>query len=173
MSAREFDLAAANGEAKQRLVTSLRGKGAHLSYEDAVRDFPARLINTRPDHVPYTFWHQLEHIRIAQLDMLRYIADPQYVSPPWPAGYWPDTHATADESAWKKTIAAYYADLEELITLIEDPSCNVLAPVSHMEDRSIMRSALVLVDHTAYHVGEFVMARQILGEWKSELSRSV
>lgn len=164
-----FDLEAANAEAGVRLVSALRGKGAHLGFDEAIRDFPAKLMNEKPNHVPYSFWHQLEHIRIAQWDMVNYIEDPSHRSPDWPAGYWPAHDATADPAAWNKTIALYHSDLEELIALIENPTTELLAPVLHMENRSIMRSAMLVVDHTAYHVGEFVMARQILGHWKSML----
>ena len=160
----------ANQEARTRLVYSLRGKGAHLSFEEAVHDFPARLINEKPPHVPYSFWHQLEHIRISQWDMIRYIQDPAYQSPPWPSGYWPDQSAAADRASWQQTIDRYLADTEELVSLIEDPNTDLLAPVAHMENRSILRAALVVVDHTSYHLGEFVMGRQILGAWKSALA---
>ena len=110
--------AAANNEAKKRLIASLRGKGAHLGFSDAIQDCPENLINEKPPNVPYTFWHQLEHIRICQWDILRYVVDPDHVSPSWPGGYWPDPTATADVIAWDKTIADYGTDLEELVLLI-------------------------------------------------------
>ena len=165
----QFDLAAANAEAKQRLVRALEGRGAHLSFEDAVTDFPDSLINEKPSNVPYTFWHQIEHIRICQCDILRYVLDPKHVSPSWPQGYWPAESAAADRSTWDHSIEQYNADLEELIRLIERDDVNVLAPVEHNAGRSIMGSALVVIDHAAYHLGELVMGRQILGAWKSAL----
>lgn len=161
---------AANEEARARLVPALRGEGAHLSLDDAVRDFPRSLMNEKPEHVPYTFWHQLEHIRIAQWDLLRYASDPGHVSPEWPRGYWPAPDAVTDGAGWKATVRAIRADRDELIGLIEDPECKVLEPVAHMDGRSIMRAALLVIDHTAYHLGEFVMARQMAGAWKSELT---
>ncbi len=161
---------AMNAEAKVRLVDALKGKGAHLDFDGAVRDFPERLMNEKPAHVPYTFWHQLEHIRIAQWDMFRYIVDPKHVSPDWPKGYWPAQDAKTDRAGWDRTIAQYHADLRSLVEAVSDPKVNLLAPVKHMNNRSVLRSGFIVVDHTAYHLGEFVMARQILGEWKSELA---
>ena len=164
-----FDLEAANREAKERLVPALAGHGAHLGLDDAVRDFPRERMNEKPPNVPYTFWHQLEHIRIAQWDLLRYASDPSHVSPEWPRGYWPAPDEVTDEAGWKATVEAIRTDRDELIGLIEDPECNVLEPVAHMDGRSIVRAALLVIDHTAYHLGEFVMARQMLGAWESEL----
>ena len=158
-----------SGEVKQRIVQGLRGKGAHLAFADAVDAFPDSLMNTAPEHVPYTFWHQLEHIRICQWDILRYVVDPGHVSPDWPGGYWPGTSASADRAAWDRTITEYLSDLEEFVRLIEDEATDVLAPVPHNDGRSILGSALIVVDHTAYHLGEFVMGRQMLGAWTSAL----
>jgi hypothetical protein len=157
-------------EARLRLVGSLQGKGAHLTFEDAVRDFPKELMNTKPPHVPYSFWHQLEHIRITQWDMLRYIADPAHVSPEWPRQYWPPQDATAEREGWEQTVRQYLADRDELVRLVNDPAVDLFAPVAHMEGRSILRGVVIVIDHTAYHLGEFVMGRQILGAWKSELA---
>ncbi len=170
MNEADFDLNAANEEARVRLAAALHGHVAHLNFDDAIRNFPARLMNEKPDNVPYTFWHQLEHIRITQWDLLRYIKDPGHQSPNWPVDYWPARDAKADSAAWEATVSQYHADLQELVELVEDPQTSLLRPVAHMENRSIMRSAMMVVDHTAYHLGEFVMARQILGSWKSMFS---
>lgn len=159
----------ANAEAKRRLVNGLRCEGAHLSFEDAVAGFPDALMNTAPDNVPYSFWHQLEHIRICQWDILRYITDPDHLSPEWPGGYWPAWSDTADRAAWDATIVQYQADVEEFVRLIEHEETDVLAPVAHNGGRSILGSTLIVIDHTAYHLGEFVMGRQMLGAWKSAL----
>lgn len=164
-------LEAAAREARARLADGLEGRGAHLTFEEAVRDFPDGLINAKPAHVPYSFWHQLEHIRIAQWDMLRYIQDPGHRSPDWPEGYWPAPEAAADRAGWDRTVERYLADRRELVALVRDPGVDLLAPVAHMENRSIFRAALVIIDHTAYHLGELIMGRQILGAWKSLLAR--
>lgn len=158
-----------NREARVRLISGLETKGAHLTFEDAVKDFPDNLINENPPHVPYSFWYQLEHIRMAQKDMIEYIKDPEHVSPDWPRGYWPEGNAKTDRGGWRGTIDRYLADRREFVDLISDPKTNLLAPVKHMSNRSIMRCALIIIDHNAYHLGEFVMGRQILDAWKSEL----
>ena len=164
------DIDRMNIEAKQRLVSGLRGKGAHLSFDGAVGDFPSSLYNTKPENVPYTFWHQIEHIRIAQYDIFKYVVNPGHVSPSWPKGYWPDPTAKADEQTWNRSIKQYEMDIEELVEMIHSDDINVLAPVSHNNGRSILGSMLIVIDHTGYHLGEFVMGRQILGAWQSELS---
>jgi DinB superfamily len=166
----ELSVDGMNREARVRLITALEGKGAHLTFEAAVKDFPERLMNEKPAHVPYSFWHQLEHIRITQADMLSYIEDPGYVSPEWPKGYWPAQDAKTDASGWGRTIASFSHDRSKLLEVVKRPGVNLLEPVAHMENRSIFRAVLVIIDHNAYHLGEFVMARQILGAWKSELA---
>ena len=158
-----------NEEARKRLVTGLEGHGAHLSFDDAVQDFPERLMNEKPSHVPYTFWHQLEHILRTQEDMINYIQNQEYVSPEWPGAYWPGQDEKTDRAGWEKTIQKYHESCGRFIRLVKDPKTNLLAPVKHMKNQSILRSALIIIDHTAYHLGEFVMGRQILGAWKSEL----
>ncbi len=161
----------ATDEAKSRLVAGLRGEGAHLTLEDAVRDFPDELMNERPSHVPYSFHHQLEHIRIAQDDLFLYASKPGHSSPAWPDEYWPPRDATVDRAGWNRTIEAIRHDRERFIEFIESPECDLFAPAEHMGGRTVYRAALLAIDHTAYHLGEFVMGRQILGHWRSELER--
>ena len=163
------DLESANEEAKRRLVPALEGHGAHLSLEDAVQGFPESLYNEKPPHVPYTFWHQLEHIRITQWDLLAYATNPDHVSPDWPQEYWPALDARTDRAGWEATLLAIRTDRQAFVDLVRDPQRNVLEPVPHMDGRSVMRAALLVIDHTAYHLGELVMARQILGAWESAL----
>ncbi len=160
----------ANDEAKTRLVPALLGRGAHLSFDQAIADFPDELINVKPPNVPYSFWHQVEHIRIAQWDLLEYIRTPDHGSPAWPREYWPPESAQASLSQWNESISRYRDDRDALVQLIQDPSTDVLSPVSHMSGRSVFRACLLVIDHTAYHLGEFVMARQVLGHWESELA---
>ncbi len=160
---------AANEEARTRILIGILGKGAHLSYEDAVADFPEQLINKKPDHVPYTFWHQLEHIRIAQWDLWRYMAEANHTSPDWPRGYWPGQDEMTDLAGFQRSIDRYISDRVALIEWLKSPELDLLAPVAHTKNQSILRSAQLIVDHTAYHLGEFVMGRQILGAWRSAL----
>lgn len=158
-------------DAKDRLVDGLRGHGAHLSLEAAIANFPASLMNERPPNVPYTFWDTLEHIRIAQHDLHMYAASPGHESPEWPSEYWPAPGERADGNRWNATISAIQDERERFIDFVKDPKCDVFAPAEHMDGGSVFRAALLAIDHTAYHLGEFVMGRQILGQWVSELKR--
>jgi hypothetical protein len=171
MAKDSFDLSDALDEVRSRLAPAIHGHGAHLSFDDAVADFPTDLRNERPPNVGYTFWAQLEHIRIAQWDLLQYATDPNHQSPEWPKNYWPAETERADDEAWNATISRYQEDRDRLVALIQDKSVNLLEPVEHMGGRSIMRACVLVIDHTAYHLGEFVMGRQILGHWKSALNQ--
>lgn len=156
---------------RELLAAGLRGEGAHLTLEDAVRDFPESLMNEKPPHVPYSFWHQLEHIRIAQEDLFLYASSPGNVSPSWPEGYWPDVGETADQDTWNATIAAIKADRSRFVEFISAPDTDLFARAEHMNGGSVFRTAMLAIDHTAYHLGEFVMGRQILGYWQSALDQ--
>ncbi len=148
---------------RKQLLDLLRGGNAHLDFAQAVDKFPLEMINTRPPHSDYTPWRLAEHLRIAQLDILEFIRDPGYVSPPWPEGYWPPEGKTASRSDWEQTIAAFQKDLQAMIALVEDPQTDLFADLPHAKGYTIFREVLVLADHSAYHVGEFSLMRGILG----------
>ena len=150
---------------REQLLALLRGGHAHMSFDEAVAGFPLTHINTYPPHVPYTPWHLLEHLRIAQWDILEFIRNPAHVSPPWPEGYWPPRESRADADAWAGTIAAFQADLRALQELIADPGTDLAAPLPHAHEYSILREILVVADHNAYHIGEFAILRQIMETW--------
>jgi hypothetical protein len=145
-------------------------ESAHMSLEEAVADFPlgefpAGHINTKPPNLTYSFWHILEHIRIAQWDLLEYIQNKKHVSPAWPEGYWPKHDATTDTAGWKRTIAAIKKDLKKLDELLADPSVDIFAPVPFANNKSILRCAFLVLDHNAYHLGEFAILRQVMQLW--------
>jgi hypothetical protein len=151
---------------RRHLVNLLQGRGAHLPFEDAVADFPPEMINTRPPNVSYTSWHLVEHLRIAQWDILEYVRNPQYVSPSWPEGYWPAPDAQADTGTWNATIDMFQRDLRDMQAIVEDPATDLFAPIPHgYEGHTILREALILADHNAYHVGELAILRQVMGAW--------
>jgi DinB family protein len=143
-------------------------EAAHMSLDEAVADFPASHFNTRPPHVSYSFWHILEHIRIAQWDLLEYVQNPRHVSPAWPEGYWPAPDATTDAAGWKRTIAAIKADLERMGRLLADPGVDVFAPVAFANGKSVVRCAFLVLDHNAYHLGEFAILRQVTQVWPKD-----
>ncbi len=153
---------------RNELLALLRGGNAHMSFDQAVADFPLEVINTRPPHVPYTPWHLLEHLRIAQWDILEFIRSPGHRSPPWPKGYWPSPEAMADETKWLGSIDRFRGDLNALQDLIEDPDTDLYAPLPHAPEYTIFREILTVADHNAYHIGEFAILRQVMGTWNAK-----
>ena len=150
---------------RDQLLDLLNGKGAHLSLEEAVADFPPAFINVRPPNVPYTPWHLIEHMRITQWDILEFIRNPDHVSPPWPQGYWPARDVQADKDAWNTTLAAYRHDLGDLLEMVRNPETDLLAPLAHEPDYTLLREILLVADHTAYHTGELAILRQVRDTW--------
>lgn len=149
-----------------QLMNLLSVRQAHMSFEDAVQDFPLSHINTRPPNVEYTFWHLLEHIRICQRDILDYIREPDYRAPNFPDDLWPERDATTDEAGWRHTIAQFQADLAALIAIINDPHTDLYSQIPHAAPgHTILREALIVADHNAYHIGEFAILRQTMGLW--------
>jgi hypothetical protein len=140
-------------------------EAAHMSLDDAVASFPTAHINAKAPNVSYSFWHILEHIRIAQWDLLEYVQDPGHESPEWPEGYWPAPDATTNAAGWKRTIAAIKEDLERMGRLLGDPAVDIFAPVPFAGGKSVVRCAFLAIDHNAYHLGEFAILRQVMGLW--------
>lgn len=151
--------------AREQLLNLLRGGNAHMSFDQAIARFPMDKINLRPPNVPYTPWHLLEHIRIAQRDILEFIRSPEHISPSWPQGYWPEGGAEADETGWNETIRSFRRDLQALQDIVLDPDVNLYAPIPHAKNYTIFREILVVSDHSAYHIGEFAILRQVMGTW--------
>ena len=150
---------------REQLQALLTSEHAHMTFEQAVTDFPPESINTKPPHVSYTPWHLLEHLRRGQWNSLELIINPEHVSPPWPEGYWPAQHEQADQAAWEKTIASFRADLHSLSVLIMDPQTDLATPIPYASGQTVLREILVVADHNAYHIGEFAILRQIMQTW--------
>ena len=151
---------------RKHLLTLLDGRGAHMSFDDAVADFPPDLINVKPPNVPYAPWHLIEHLRITQWDILEYTRDPEHVSPDWPVGYWPSQDALADEAMWNNTIRQFRDDLKSMKAIVDDPKTDLYLPIPHgYGGHTVLREALLVADHNAYHVGELGILRQVMGAW--------
>jgi len=150
---------------REQLLDLIDGQGAHLPFEAAVAGFPDHAINERPPNVPYTPWHLLEHIRIAQRDILEYIRDRAYLAPSWPEEYWPARDATATPGQWAATISGIRADQQALRDLVADPATDLLATIPGTPGHTILREVRLLGDHNAYHLGEFAILRQVMGTW--------
>ncbi len=151
---------------REHLVYLLGGGGAHLDFDSAVADLPASKRGLRPSGLPYSAWELLEHMRIAQWDILEFSRNPKHVSPEWSAGYWPRTAAPPDSAAWDKSVAAFRADLTAMRQLVEDEKTDLFARIPHGEGQTILREALLVADHNAYHLGQLVSVRRLLGAWK-------
>jgi hypothetical protein len=119
----------------------------------------------KPRAAQHTAWQLLEHLRIAQWDILEFSRKPKHVSPAWPDGYWPATPAPPDEAAWDKSVRRFRADLKAMQKLVANPASDLFAPLPHGDGQTLLREALLLADHNAYHVGQLVLLRRLLGAW--------
>ena len=155
-------------ELRVQLAALLNGGQAHAKFEDAVKDFPVKLRGAVPEGLPYSAWQLLEHIRIAQKDILEFSAPPTggYQEKPWPDAYWPKNAEPPTEDAWDRSIAEIDADRAKFRALIERPGADLARPFLWGHGQNLMREALLISDHNAYHVGELVMLRRLLGAWK-------
>ena len=153
-------------ELRRQLVQLLRGGQAHMTFDAAVADFPAWAINQRAPNVGYTPWHLLEHLRITQWDMLRYIEDPTgHVSPDWPVGYWPDPAAETDEAGFARSVAGFVADLRAMEAIALDQRRDLDAILKGTPGHTPLRGLMIIGNHNSYHVGEFAALRQVMGTW--------
>jgi DinB family protein len=147
---------------REHVLYLLRGGGAHVGFEDVLKDFPVELINARAAGVPYTPWHLLEHMRIAQWDILEFSRSAAHVSPDWPEGYWPDKTKEASEDEWRRSVERFREDLRAVEALVEDEANDLYARIPHGEGQTLLREALLVADHNAYHLGVLVTLRRTL-----------
>jgi len=152
---------------RKHLLDLLEGGEAHLDFDSALDGFPPDRAGEKPKGSPHSVWQLLEHMRIAQWDILEFSRNSAHVSPKWPDGYWPATQGPPDKTAWKATIHAFHANRKAMVDLIADPASDLFAPIPHGDGQTLLREALLVADHNAYHVGQLVMVRRLLGEWKS------
>ena len=151
---------------RQHLLDLLKKGGAHAMFEDAIKDFPAKLRGQKVANFPHTAWMLLEHMRIAQHDILEFSRSAKHASPKWPDGYWPKTDAPPTPAAWTKSIAGFRKDLKSLEALITNPKTDLYAPLPWGDGQTVLREALLVADHNAYHVAQLVTLRRLLGAWK-------
>ena len=147
---------------REHVLFMLRGGGAHLKFEEAVNGFPAEFFNARAEGVPYTPWQLLEHMRIAQWDILEFSRSAAHVSPKWPEGYWPEESMAADEDDWQRSVEGFRADLRAMEALVEDPAQDLYAAIPHGTGQTLLREALLVADHNSYHLGALVTLRRAL-----------
>ena len=154
---------------RQHLDYLLGGGGAHLNFDKAVAGLSPEKRGVRAPNSPHTAWRLLEHLRIAQWDILEFSRNPKHVSPDWPAGYWPAGDAPPDAKAWDKSVAAFKADLAAMRALVNDPATDLFAKIPHGDGQTVLREALLVADHNAYHLGQLVELRRAIGAWGDEV----
>lgn len=151
---------------REHLVSLLTGSHAHVSFEDAIKGLPVALRGKRPKGGLHSPWEIVEHLRIAQWDILQFSRDAKHKSPEWPVGYWPRKAAPPDDKAWDRSVRAFRKDLKAMSSLIADETTDLVAKIPHGDGQTILREALLTADHNAYHIGELVLVRRLLGAWK-------
>ena len=154
-------------ELRKQLVALLNGGQAHATFDDAIKDFPAELRGKVPPNLPYSAWQLLEHMRITQRDILNFSAPPTggYHGLEWPDAYWPKSPEPPTAHSWNQTIFAIRKDREQFEALIQKPEADLFKPFLWGNGQNLLREALLIADHTAYHLGEFIVLRRLLGIW--------
>ncbi|WP_420151341.1 DinB family protein [Spirosoma sp.] len=150
---------------RQQLIDLLTSTNAHQPFDAAINDLPAELRHVKPKGVPYSIWQLVDHIRIVQWDILEFSRDASHQSPPWPSGYWPQEAGPADETEWQQALTQIRRDRDAFITLLNDPQRDLYEPFEHGEGQNLLREALLIADHTAYHIGEIIIIRRLLNAW--------
>jgi hypothetical protein len=152
---------------REGLTELIKGGSAHITFEQAIRDINPEIRNFRPQPDLHSIYEEVEHMRIAQEDIYRYMVEEGWISPDWPSGYWPvDTDNISDEQ-WNSTIHRFCADKENILQLIADESIDLTAPIPHAPRHAYLREILLIADHNAYHLGKVVDIRKSLGNWDS------
>jgi uncharacterized damage-inducible protein DinB len=153
---------------RQHLINLMTARQAHVTLDDALRDLPAQLRGERPQGMPYSPWELVEHLRVAQHDILDFCRNPEYEQPSWPDDYWPDAPAPDSKEAWTESVAQIRRDLESMCGLVRNPDLDLYAEIPHGNGQTYLREAMLVADHNAYHVGQLVAVRRLLGAWPPE-----
>jgi uncharacterized damage-inducible protein DinB len=150
---------------RENLIALLRGGQAYVTPKSALAGLKPELRNVRPAAGLHSVWEELEHMRIAQEDILRYTLDASWQSPDWPDGYWPAYTENLTEEMWSASVSGFFSDLEEVIALVQDSSLDLTAQIPHGQGHTYLREVLLVADHNAYHLGQIVQTRKFLGNW--------
>ena len=150
---------------REHVLYLLNGGGAHLNFEQAIADLPEDFRGMKVQGVPHTPWRLLEHLRICQWDILEFSRNASHVSPDFPDGYWPTGDAPPNPDSWDESIELFRNDSQAMIDLVADPATDLYAPIPHGDGQTILREALLVADHNAYHLGQLVVLRRCLGGW--------
>ena len=150
---------------RRQLIELVRGGGAHLDFDAAIADLPAKLRGVKPQGLPHTPWRLVEHMRIAQHDILEFCRSKDHGSPDWPKGYWPEGDAPSNDRAWDQNVEAFRDDLQAMQDIVADESNDLFAPIPWGDGQTIFREAMLLADHNSYHLGQLITVRRVLGAW--------
>jgi hypothetical protein len=150
---------------REHLLELLKGKGAHASFDDAVRNMPQKLRGVKPPCLPHSAWMLLEHLRIAQWDILEFSRNPRHKSPKWPEGYWPMSAAPTSTASWNKSIRQFRKDSKAMQRLVASSQIDLFATLPWGEGQTILRQTLLVADHNAYHISQLIDIRRLLGAW--------
>jgi uncharacterized damage-inducible protein DinB len=153
---------------RDHLLSLLKDGHAHAGFDATVADLAPEHRGVRPPGAPHSAWQLLEHLRLAQSDILEFSRDPKHVSPKWPEGYWPRDPAPPNEQAWAESVAAFRRDSQALQDLVADPKSDLYTPFPWGKGQTLLREALLAADHNSYHLGQLVLVRRLLGAWKEE-----
>lgn len=148
---------------RKELISHLTEENAHAGFDAAVKDFPTELRSIRPHGLPHSPYQLLEHLRIAQWDIIEYALNPKHKSPDFPAGYWPKSPEPPDANAWDKSIASFRANRKKLVAALG--KADLLAPIPHANNQSLASKTILLIDHNAYHLGQLILLRRLLNAW--------
>jgi hypothetical protein len=151
---------------REQLIELLHGGHAHTPFDNVVRGCPLELVGVRPANAPHSVWELLEHLRIAQNDILRFSQSADYVSPKWPEGYWPSTPAPRNKAQWDDSVRAFRDDLAEFESLLRDPEQDLFRRIPWGDGQTLLREALLLADHNSHHLGQMILVRRLLGAWE-------
>jgi len=151
---------------RQHLVELLAGGSAHAKFEDAIKGLPPKLRGAKPAGFPHSPWMLLEHLRLAQWDILEFSRNAKHVSPKWPEGYWPKKESPANAGAWNKSAQQFRRDLKAMQSLVTNPRTDLFARIPWGDGQTILGEALLVADHNAYHVAQLVDVRRMLGAWE-------
>jgi len=149
------------------LVNMLKEEQAHVSIENAIAGLPFELLGKTTHHLPYTIWQLIEHIRVTQWDIVEFSYNPDHESPSWPDEFWPKEKSPKDENQLKKSLHQIKHDRNKMVLLVEDPVNDLLKPFEYGDGQNLLREAILVVDHTAYHTGQIVVLRRLLGAWEN------
>ena len=151
---------------KKHIVNSLKGGQAFVPIEKAIENIDSKIRNKKPNDHNHSIWEELEHLRIAQEDIYKYMIDPNWESPKWPDNYWADPSTEVTDKAWEKTHLGFLKDLNDVIALAENPGIDLLKIIPHTKPHTYLREFMILIEHNAYHIGKILDIRKALGDWK-------